>query len=175
MDRINGNLCADGEASAITDSRLNMRDPISGRIIATTGLALLSLATAASGAQAQPEVQRHRIEARSSIEVRISTVVERDCNYLQINGQLRQHPEGNSGQKVWRLTSKYGQPGEMITTAMACGPNDPVRRERLMLNNGTPTTIPWRGLPIHIELPKSWRLEWRPLGSDQPFRRVGPL
>ena len=99
MDRINGNLCADGEASAITDSRLNMRDPISGRIIATTGLALLSLVTAASGAQAQAEVQRHRIEARSSIEVRISTVVERTATTCRSTDSCGNTPKATVGKR----------------------------------------------------------------------------
>lgn len=154
--------------------------PTTRRVIAATGLALLPLVSAVMGMRAeskpnstlpgQAPQQRHRIEARSSIEVRVSTMVERDCNHMQITGDLQQHPLGTGGQSVWRLMSANGQPGGIITTVMACRPDYPIKRERLELHNGRPTTIPWQGQAIQVDLPQGWLLEWRPEGSDQPFQ-----
>lgn len=151
------------------------------RVIAATGLALLPLIETVMGVRAesqpsgtppnQPPQQRHRIEVRSSIEVRISTMVDQDCNHMQITGQLQPQPLGKGGQSVWRLMSDNGQPGgDIISTLMFCGPNYPIKRERLELNNGQPTTIPWQGKTVQIDLPKGWLLEWRPTGSGQPFQ-----
>lgn len=159
---------------------------VTRRIIAATGLALLPLISTVMGVRAasqpshtppnQPPQQRHRhrhrIEVRSSIEVRVSTMVERDCNDIQITGQLQPQPLGSGGQSVWRLMSDNGQPGgDIITTVMGCGPDYPITRERIALNNGRPTTIPWQGQTVQIDLPKGWLLEWRPTGSDQAFQR----
>lgn len=152
------------------------------RVIAATGLALLPLLSTVIGVRAEsqpngsppgpPPQQRHRIEVRSSIEVRVSTMVERDCNHMQITGQLKPQPLGSGGQSVWRLMSDNGQPGgDIITTVMACRPDYPITRERLALNNKQPTTIPWQGKTVQIDLPKGWLLEWRPKGSDRPFQR----
>ncbi|WP_038022963.1 hypothetical protein [Synechococcus sp. RS9916] len=154
---------------------------VTRRVIAATGLALLPLISTVMGVRAesqpsptppnQPPQQRHRIEVRSSIEVRVSTMVERDCNDMQITGQLQPQPLGSGGQSVWRLMSDNGQPGgDIITTVMGCEPDYPITRERLALNNGSPTTIPWQGKTVRIDLPKGWLLEWRPTGSDQPFQ-----
>ena len=154
---------------------------VTRRVIAATGLALLPLISTVMGVRAasqpsptppnQPAQQRHRIEVRSSIDVRVSTMVERDCNDMQITGQLKPQPLGSGGQRVWRLMSANGQPGgDIITTVMGCGPDYPITRERLALNNGEPTTIPWQGKTVQIDLPKGWLLDWRPTGSDQPFQ-----
>ena len=146
-------------------------------IIAATGLALLPLISTVMGVRAEsqpsptPPQQRHRLEVRSSIEVRVSTMVERDCNHMQITGQLQPQPLGIGRESVWRLMSDNGQPGgDIITTVMGCGPDYPITRERLALNNGQPTTIPWKNKTVQIDLPKGWLLEWRPTDSTQPFQ-----
>ncbi len=157
--------------------------PISRRVIVAAGLALLPLVGPVMGARAEPQLsgnpadwpplQRHRIEARSDIEVRVSTMVERDCNRMGIVGQLQPEPTGSQEEMVWKLMNN-GQPGGIISTLMYC-PDHPVERVRLVLNEGRPTTIPWRGETVPIDLPEGWLLEWRPKGNDQPFINVEAL
>ena len=163
------------------------------RFITAIGLSLLSLlmpaAKAESAAESAPGYRNSALEPplrrgdqrflinpltpgdrptqSSAIEVRISRMMEVDCNLIQISGSFQPSTTSSTPHSIWRLSDKI----ETISTAMGCPIDEPLRLIPITMNHGEPSVIPWNGRnPVVIDLPEGWTLQWRKAGSDAAFQ-----